>query len=242
MGANVAQTLITSMVSDPERLLGQWFEHSLSPRNTSLQSTLSILVYTVLHTQARLQIKLMDPVRLKGCIHIFDDTNFSIDISSLTPDELKCVAILVGARPDAYFSNIHSSASTNTQIFSKSKQELHIEKCHRIQLIEQSCYHVLYFCQSMCGQNVLQVKDLLLSILLNTVQQFFDQDVWNVYMNVKSMRVSKVREHIYDSPTSPRIHDCVKSGSPSSRRAKYRNSEPRNQFLGDDWFSKSYIT
>ena len=238
-----AQRLIDSVVSDPERLLGQWFDRSLLPKDVSLCNTLTILIETVLQGSVQLKIKLTDYTdTVKGSLHIFENENFAINITILTAEELRCLAIIVGSEPSNHFSEIHKSASTNTHIFGDSKQQLHIKREHRLKLVQQACYQMLYFCQNLCNSNTLQIKDRILKILMHYVDNHCDKDIWRLYKTLQCGILGKLDTLICTSPTtvSIKIHDCVKHGSPTLRRTINKTTEPRNFFLGDDWFSKTY--
>lgn len=232
------QALIDSLTSDPERLLGQWFNRSLIPGNISLCNSIEILLATLLYKPVQLSIELtVCTGALRGSIHIFDDSNFAININILTEDEMKCIAILIG-RPKLHFSNTHSSDCSNAKSFSVCKEEITLTKTKRLKLVEQACLHVLYFCINLCKPNSLQLKDNILKILLDTAQKNRDGDVLKLYKNFGAVSLPEIKQHICNSPTqiTARIHDYVHRGSPSLRKSVDKSNEPRNIFPGDDWY------
>lgn len=239
-----AQQLIDSVAADPDRLLGHWFSRSLIPGNNSVRDNLHILITTLCQEAIHLKIELCESPTIKGSIHIFNNPNFAINIDMLTAYELKCLSVVVSNHAVNCFHFIYKNASTNTKIFGGAKQELCLNDAQRSLLIEKSCYHSLYMCKHVGADRFLQLKDIILSILLDTLphcNSCMFETLTAIYNELRGKIFACVDERIHHSPTVPRLRESVKE-TPNNRRRRTREiAEPRNYFLGSDWFAQAYM-
>ena len=240
-----AQELINSIVQDPDRLLGHWFNRSLIPGSNSVYNTLKTLIHTLIENSVHLKIELNETSHqaIKGSLHLFEDPNFAINLDMLTSHELKCFSVVVAPQPSQCFDLIYKNASTNTKIFRGAKQLLSISDLQRLHLVEKACYHSLYMCKHTNSCNFLQLKDMIANILLDILsncKQSMVKDLTLIYKKMCGEVMQHLDDEVHHSPSTPRLKESIYGPEPL-RRSRNKSDEPRNYFLGNDWFNRAYM-
>lgn len=238
------QQLIDSIVSDPDRLLSHWCSRALQPGCSSTSALLETLIQTVSLEPLYFKVELnemRDSASVSGNLHLFQDPNFAISLDTLHSQELKRLCVIVAAQR-CCFSRIYSNVSTNTTIFGGVTQPLHLRDEQRLALVRAACIYSLFFCTHLNHSNSLQLKDMLHSVVLRVLHRASSppliQGLSKLAELLRQPLLTRLEE-LVDSPPGSRLRESLREHRTSLRKSS-DTQQPRNYFLGDNWFAQAY--
>lgn len=240
-----AQELVDSIVCNADRLLSHWWSRALCPGCTDIQTLLQTLLQTISLQPLSLKIELTEmSERVSGNLHLFEDPNFAISLDTLTARELKQLCVLLAAR--RCFSSIYDNRSTNTTIFSGLTLSLQLTETQRLQLVETACIYSLFLCKQLNQANILQLKDVLHSVVLHVLSQTHSpsliRGLSDLALQLRQPILSQLEQLVQrHSPPNSRLRQSLEEHEQNTPRARAEQQpQHRNYYLGDDWFAQAY--